>query len=223
MRNPKPHLIFSLNLSLCLLLIACNSEYTFKKRGYFKIELPAKEYKLFEQPGYPYTFEYPTYANIIKDSTFFESEAENPWWINIDLPRFNGRIYISYNVIGDKIKRKIKNTDGREVDTTVYNTLQNLVNGSYNLTYKHTYKASGIDDSIFVTPNGVQGIYFRLGGNTATANQFLVTDSVKNFLRGALYFDATPNEDSLGMVNEYLRKDLLHLVNTFQWKNNTPK
>lgn len=212
-----------LSIAGCFVLIACNSEYTFKKRGYFKIELPEKEYKKFEQPGYPYTFEYPVYGNIIKDSTFFESEAENPWWINIDVPRFNGRIYISYNIIGDKVKRKIKNAEGREIDTVVQNTLQSLVNGSYNLTYKHTYKASGIDDSVFVTRNRIQGIYFRLGGNTATANQFLVTDSVKNFLRGALYFDATPNEDSLGMVNEYLRKDLLHLVNTFQWKNITPK
>lgn len=223
MKYPGPYFFTILFIAGCLALIACNSEYTFKKRGYFKIELPEKEYKQFEQPGYPYTFEYPVYGNIIKDSTFFESEAENPWWINIDVPRFNGRIYISYNIIGDKVKRKIKNTEGREIDTVIQNTLQSLVNGSYNLTYKHTYKASGIDDSVFVTRNGIQGIYFRLGGNTATANQFLVTDSVKNFLRGALYFDATPNEDSLGMVNEYLRKDLLHLINTFQWKNNTPK
>ena len=223
MKYPPLYFLTVLFIAGCLVLIACNSEYTFKKRGYFKIELPEKEYKQFEQPGYPYTFEYPAYANIIKDSTFFESEAENPWWINIDVPRFNGRIYISYNIIGDRIKRKIKNTEGREIDTVVQNTLQSLVNGSYNLTYKHTYKASGIDDSVFVTRNGMQGIYFRLGGNTATANQFLVTDSVKNFLRGALYFDATPNEDSLGMVNDYLRKDLLHLINTFQWKNNTSK
>ncbi len=223
MKYPKLYSLIVISIACCLVLIACNSEYTFKKRGYFKIELPEKSYRQFEQPGYPYTFEYPAYANIIKDSTFFESEAENPWWINIDVPAFNGRIYISYNIIGDKIKRKIKNAEGREMDTTVQNTLQSLVNGSYNLTYKHTYKASGIDDSVFVTRNGVQGIYFRLGGNTATANQFLVTDSVKNFLRGALYFDATPNEDSLGMVNDYLRKDLLHLINTFQWKSNTPK
>jgi hypothetical protein len=223
MKYSKLYSLIAVSVAACLILIACNSEYTFKKRGYFKIELPEKSYRQFEQPGYPYTFEYPTYATILKDSTFFESEAENPWWINIDVPRFNGRIYISYNIIGDKIKRKIKNTEGHEIDTTVQNTLQSLVNGSYNLTYKHTYKASGIDDSVFVTRNGIQGIYFRLGGNTATANQFLVTDSVKNFLRGALYFDATPNEDSLGMVNDYLRKDLLHLINTFQWKNNTPK
>ena len=78
--------------------------------------------------------------------------------------------------------------------------------------------ATGIQDSLFTTRAGIKGIYFNLGGNTATANQFFVTDSTKNFLRGALYFDATPNADSLGVVNEFLKKDLLHLINTLQWR-----
>ncbi|MEN9525665.1 MAG: hypothetical protein RLZZ256_1049, partial [Bacteroidota bacterium] len=71
------------------------------------------------------------------------------------------------------------------------------------------------------TPNGVEGIYFSLGGNTATANQFFLTDSTRHFLRGALYFDATPNADSLGIVNDFLKKDLLHLINTLQWSGRT--
>lgn len=61
--------------------------------------------------------------------------------------------------------------------------------------------------------------FFRIGGNTATANQFLVSDSVKHFLRGALYFDATPNEDSLRPVNAFLKEDLRHLVNTLKWRD----
>ena len=65
---------------------------------------------------------------------------------------------------------------------------------------------------------GVTGIFFRVGGNAATARQFYVTDSVKHFLRGALYFDATPNEDSLSVVNEFLQEDMKHLINTLRWK-----
>jgi hypothetical protein len=53
----------------------------------------------------------------------------------------------------------------------------------------------------------------------ATAHQFFVTDSVRHFLRGALYFDATPNADSLGIVNDFLLTDLKHMVNTLQWRN----
>ncbi|MBS1655407.1 MAG: hypothetical protein JSU05_11220 [Bacteroidetes bacterium] len=185
---------------IAAVVLSCNSDYTFKKRGYFKIHFPEKKYQLFDKPGYPYSFEYPVYANIVKDSTFFESKPENDWWINIDFPQFGGRMYVSYKEIGK-------------------NKFDSLVNDAFTMSYKqHTYKASAIDDSVMHTPNNVDGIYFSLSGNTATANQFFLTDSVKHFLRGALYFDATPNEDSLGIVNDFLKKDLQHLINTLKWK-----
>nr|MCU0395129.1 hypothetical protein [Chitinophagaceae bacterium] len=98
------------------------------------------------------------------------------------------------------------------------NDFSKLVNDAYNLTYKHTYKASAIDDSLMTTPNGVHGVFFRVAGNAATANQFFLTDSSRHFLRGALYFDVTPNEDSLQPVNQFLLEDMRHLVNTFRWK-----
>lgn len=183
------------------LLPACNSNYTVnKKRGYFKIDFPEKQYQLFDQPGYPYRFEYPVYANVIKDTSFFESKPENDWWINIDFPRFSGRVFVSYKKIGK-------------------NKFDSLVNDAFTMSYKqHTYKASSIEPEPFRTPNNIEGIYFTLTGNTATANQFFATDSVRHFLRGALYFDATPNEDSLSVVNEFLKKDLRHIINTLQWK-----
>jgi gliding motility-associated lipoprotein GldD len=83
---------------------------------------------------------------------------------------------------------------------------------------QHDDVSTGIEDSVMRTPNGTEGIYFSLGGNTATANQFFVTDSTKHFLRGALYFNATPNADSLGIVNDFLKQDLMHLINTLKWK-----
>jgi gliding motility-associated lipoprotein GldD len=86
------------------------------------------------------------------------------------------------------------------------------------MTFKHTLKASSINDSLFRTPNGISGVYFSVGGNAATANQFFVSDSTKHFLRGALYFDASPNADSLQPVNEFLEQDLKHLINSFSWK-----
>src|SRR5215510_10916909 len=82
-----------------VVLIACNSPYTFKKKGYFKIDFPEKKYQVFDQPGYPYTFEYPVYAMIVRDTSFFGDKPENPWWINIDVPSLNGRVYISYKQI----------------------------------------------------------------------------------------------------------------------------
>jgi gliding motility-associated lipoprotein GldD len=181
------------------LVFSCNSPYAYKKKGYFKIDFPEKKYQVFDEPGYPYRFEYPVYAVITRDSSFFGEATENPWWINIDVPRFGGRIYISYK--------------------EVKNNFDSLVNDGYKMAYKqHTEIATSIVDSPVVTRNKVEGVFFTLGGNTATANQFFLTDSTHHFLRGALYFDATPNEDSLRIVNDYLKEDLQHLINTLQWK-----
>jgi hypothetical protein len=80
--------------------LPATAAYTPKPTGYFKIDFPEKKYQLFDQPGYPYSFEYPVYAKIVKDSTFFGEETENPWWINVDFPQFAGRIYVSYKAIG---------------------------------------------------------------------------------------------------------------------------
>jgi gliding motility-associated lipoprotein GldD len=201
-----------------LAFVSCNSEYLPKPVGYYKIDFPDHQYRVFDQPGYPYRFEYPVYATVVKDSSYFGDAPENPWWINIDFPQFNGRIYVSYNIIGGKTTYKIKAEGGGYKDSIAINTFPNLIDGSYKLTYKHSSKASSIEDSLIETRNNIHGIYFRVGGNAATANQFFLTDTVKNFLRGALYFDTTPNEDSLRPVNDFLMKDMLHLINTFEWK-----
>jgi gliding motility-associated lipoprotein GldD len=192
---------FLVSIFFAIILFACNSDYTIgKKRGYFRIDFPEKAYQKFDEPGYPYSFEYPVYASIIKDTTFFEVKPENPWWINIDFPRFAARVHVSYKEIGK-------------------NNFDSLVNDAFQMSYKqHTYKASAIEPQEIITPNNIHGMYFTLSGNTATANQFFLTDSVKHFLRGALYFSAIPNEDSISVVNDFLKKDLWHLINTFKWK-----
>lgn len=193
-------MLFSLAGSILIWFASCNSDYTPRPRGYFKIDFPDKQYQVFDKPGYPYAFEYPTYANVVKDSSFFGEATENPWWINIDFPQFGGKMHISYKEIGK-------------------NKFDKLINDAFTMTNKHTVKANSIEDSLIDNPNNVHGIYFRVGGNVATANQFFLTDTTRHFLRGALYFDATPNEDSLAVVNDFLLQDMRHLIQTFRWKN----
>lgn len=184
---------------ILLTMISCNSDYIIRPKGYFKIELPKHEYRVFDKPDFPYSFEYPVYGNIIRDTTYFEDKPENPYWINVNFPSLHGKIYISYKEIGE-------------------NKFDKLVDDAFRLTYKHSAKATAINDSLMRTPNGISGIFFTVGGNAATAQQFFVSDSVKHFLRGALYFDATPNEDSLAVVNDFLEVDMKHLINTLKWK-----
>ncbi len=198
-------------------LLSCNSSYTSKKQGYFKIDFPKREYVKFDNPGFPYSFEYPVYAQVVKDSSYFDSSSQNPYWININFPTFNGKIFISYKNISGTSIYKVKSAAGYR-DSLGKNNFQNMVNDSYNLTYKNDIKAYSIEDSIMHTPNNITGIFFRLSGSVATAKQFFLSDTVHNFLRGALYFDATPNEDSLRPVNAFLQEDMMHLINTLKWK-----
>lgn len=182
-----------------LLLMACNSSYTPRPRGYFAIDFPQRAYQVFDQPGFPYSFEYPVYAKVVRDTSFFGEATENPWWINIDFPQFGGKIHISYKAIGN-------------------HQLNKLVNDAFVMTNKHNLKAYSIEDSLMRNPAGVPGVYFKVGGDVATAHQFFLTDSTRHFLRGALYFDATPNEDSLRPVNAFLQAEMKHLIQTFRWK-----
>lgn len=201
----KPLVRNALQIFVCTSLVvmatlwSCNSPFTPKPRGYYQIPLPEKQYRSFDSAGYPYAFEYPVYSNVVKDSSFFGEATENPWWVNIDFPQFNGRIYISYKQIGA-------------------NSFEKLLSDAFNLTNKHSQKAYSIEDSLVQTPNRVSGMFFRVGGDVATSYQFFLTDSTRHFLRGALYFEASPNQDSLAVVNQFVADDMRHLINTFRWK-----
>src|SRR4051794_32796572 len=121
------------NVALIIFLFSvvafsCNSDYTIRQKGYFKIELPKHQYKLFDRPGYPFSFEYPVYSTVLQDTTFFEDKPENPYWVNVDFPSLNGRIYISYKDVNK-------------------NNFDRLVDDAFKLTYKHSTKATGIRDS----------------------------------------------------------------------------
>ncbi len=193
---------FPILLSFSLLLMlwsACDEDtYIPKPRGYYKIVFPEKKYQEFYMTGYPYSFEYPTYANIEKDTMFFERKAENPWWINVNFPELGGKIFVSYKTISPQ------------------QTLAKLLEDTYQMSYYHTKKADFINDSVFHIGN-VHGASYDVGGNAASAFQFYATDSIHHFLRGALYFDTTPNVDSLKPVNAFLRADIMHLIQTLKW------
>jgi gliding motility-associated lipoprotein GldD len=191
---------FIVGCLICLLYCSCESEdFTPKQRGYYKIEFPERTYVTFNQESYPYSFEFPAYASIEKDTLFFDQKAENPWWININFKSLGGKVYLSYKIIN------------------AANPLKKLLEDSYQMSHFHTKKADYINEPEFHTPNNVHGIYYDVGGNAASAFQFFATDSVKHFLRGALYFDATPNADSLKPINEFLIEDIMHMVNTLKW------
>lgn len=87
------------------------------------------------------------------------------------------------------------------------------------MTYKHTVKASSIEEIALSRPDQrVFGFYFRVGGNAASSSQFYLTDSARHFLRGAVYFESEARADSLEPLINYMRADLEHLLETFRWQ-----
>lgn len=206
-------------LVTCVFLLACNSPYVSKKKGYYRIDFPEHQYTRFDKPGFPYSFEYPVYAEVVQDSTYFDATPENPYWINIDFPRYQARIFLSYKIIGGRAIYKVKQPDGSYRDSSGVNYFDRMVNDAFNLTNKNEIVATSIRDSVFTTANGVSGVYFKVGGDAATARQFFMSDSTRHFIRGALYFQATPNADSIRPVQEFLQKDILHLISSFRWKD----
>jgi gliding motility-associated lipoprotein GldD len=173
---------------------SCSQNYTPKPRGYFRIDFPDKKYVPY-QNNFPYSFEYPLYG-IIKPDTNINAE---PYWLNIEFPRFKTKIHLSY-------KRVNRNLAGFIEDTR-------------KLAYRHTIKADAIDEVLIQnTKNNVYGIIYNIKGNAASSMQFFATDSTKNFIRGALYFTAQPNKDSLAPAIEFFGKDVEHFIQTLKWK-----
>lgn len=193
-----------INLIYILLVLAflngCREEtYTPKPRGYFSVNLPEKKYQQFDKPGYPFRFEYPVYAVAEKDSTFFDQKAENPWWLNLNIDTLGAKVYLSYKIISPQ------------------QPLSKMLEDSYFMSHYHTKRADYIKEPVFHTSNNVHGIFYEVGGNAASSFQFYATDSHKHFIRGALYFNVTPNADSLKPMNEFLAKDMEHFIQTLQW------
>jgi gliding motility-associated lipoprotein GldD len=217
MRNTLFMLLFGLTLGLA----ACNSDYTPKPRAYFNIPLPEKrDYKSFNDAAFPYSFEYPAYAVVLKDSSYFGEKPENPYSVNIEFPLLKCKFYLSYKIVGGQTIYKIPDPQtGRYKDSAAINTFDKLLSDAFDLSAKNTvYKGAGAGDSLMRTPNGIAGVFFRAEGNAASPMQFFLSDTTRHFLRGSVYYDASPNADSTAPVTQFLYPDLQQLINTLKWK-----
>lgn len=173
----------------------CRESTAPKPRGYFRIDLPARNYRLYDTVC-PFMFEYPVYGNISYDV----GKVIEPCWFNIDFPHYNAKIHVSYKVIN--------------------NNLESIIRESNDFAYSHSVKADAIAEQPWQNvKNKVYGMLFDIKGNTASSVQFFVTDSTKHFLRGALYFSVQPDQDSLAPVIQFFREDIVHMIETFKWKN----
>jgi gliding motility-associated lipoprotein GldD len=177
-------------------LIGCEQAFLPKPPGYNRIDLPSHAFKNLST-GYPYQIDYSSYAQVEADSFNIAEEA----WINLNYADFGAKVHLTYKEIGDNVEFK------------------KLSNDAFRLTSQHQVKAYGIEEAVLLTPEGYTGVVAELTGEVPTQFQFFVTDSTKNFLRGALYFNTAMKNDSLSPVIEFIKEDMIHLMNSVKFEN----
>jgi gliding motility-associated lipoprotein GldD len=184
------------NLYLIVLLTfifaSCrNNDPVPRPKAYFRIDTPEKSYKAYDDEC-PFKFELPVYSFIVK-------EKEDFCWLNIWFPANGATIYLTYKTIDKDLSLHIED--------------------SHEFVYKHVVKADAIEEIPYENDSlRVFGMLYDLKGNTASSVQFYLTDSTNHFLRGSLYFDVPPNKDSLSPVIDFIREDIIHMIETFEWK-----
>lgn len=183
-----------------LLTAACGSDssetYVPKPKAYPRFDLPAPNYVLLE-PTHPYQFEYNKVARILPD-TFQNAE---PHWIFISYPAFQASVQITYKPIRNDVNR-----------------LRSMLEDSYKLAARHKIKAYAVEQRTMKLKSGLEASLIDIAGEVPSQVQFVTTDSTTHFLRGALYFNTATQNDSLQPIIQYIRKDVLHLLNTLKWR-----
>lgn len=193
----KINLLVNLGIVLSLLISCTGNVPTPKPRGFFNIALPEKKYQEYTG-GCPFTFDYPTYAQMLPD----RDRGAQPCWNNLNFPHFNGRLHLTYHPVKSQAE------------------FVKLVEYARELAFKHTVKANAIDQKLINYPEKkVYGVYYAIEGNTASSVQFFLTDSVRHYFRGALYFNERPQADSIAPVVKFIKKDIDVMISSFKWKN----
>lgn len=174
-------------------LLGCEETFTPKPKGFNRIDLPEAKYRRIGTE-YPYQFEYSTLASI-------EEDDSEDYWINLNYKDFDAIVQLTYKDLTDP-----------------KNEAEIIMNEAFELTKKHMVKAYSIEESLIGMKNGQVASVAELEGEVPTQFQFYTSDTTTHFFRGALYFNTALKNDSLAPVIEFIKKDIVHMLNTFEWK-----
>ena len=183
-------LFFSIVVLLTMSNASCKEDTLPKPKAQLRLEYKDADYKDLNS-NCPYIFQYSTQAT---------SRSNSKCWININYPKLNASINITYRPVNNNLKELFREAE--------------------KLTFNHAIKADGISSVPFENKrNKTYGAIYEVTGNAASPLQFHLTDSTKNFITGAVYFNVEPNYDSIVPAVKYLEKDLKHLMETLKWKD----
>ena len=170
-------------------VFSCKNDVIPKPSGYLRLDYPVAQYVHFED-ACPFTFDVNSKA-IVKQKGDCNFE--------ISYPKMKATVYLSYKPVNNNINL--------------------LLRDAQKLTYEHVIKADDILEQPYLNPKKkVYGMFYQVDGNAATNSQFYVTDSIKHFVAGSVYFYAKPNFDSIMPAASYVRNDMQNLMESLKWK-----
>lgn len=193
-QNRIGYRIVSLLVWGLFLCVGCTKVSTPKPYGYYRIAIPDTSYVAFDTrfPDWPYSF-------ALSKNAIPQPRQDEPYWLNIYYPSLDATVHCSYK--------------------PVRHNLRELTNDALEFVYRNASFANAIPEREYSHPEAdVYGVLFDLEGNTASSCQFFITDSTRHFFRASVYCNCPPNADSLAPVYEYLRKDVIRMVETFEWR-----
>ncbi|MXV37625.1 gliding motility lipoprotein GldD [Flavobacteriaceae bacterium Ap0902] len=183
----------SIFIIILMILIGCSDDQLPKPYGEVRLEYPEAVYTTFETEC-PFMFEYSSLA--------IKKPKDSICSYNIYYPNMKATIYLTYEEIPD---------------TGIYDLIQDSEKSVYE---PHTSRATYIEPKLIVRERAhVFGTLYELGGESAMNYQFHLTDSTHHFLRGSVYFRSHPKPDSLAPALSYIKKDVMRLMETLQWRN----
>jgi|AntRauTorckE5430_2_1112549.scaffolds.fasta_scaffold00760_2 gliding motility-associated lipoprotein GldD len=188
---------------IVLIITACGeADYVPKPRIYPKVELPVRAYKNFDVAFCNFTFLQSEAAEVQQKQEFFGQPTANACWFNLYYPALNGSIHFTYYPI------------------TKEKPLYEFVKDIYKMEEQHLQKATYMDHAAIVKrEDNVFGELTDIGGDVGMPFQFFLTDSTTHFVRAGLTFNTVSNSDSLAPVIEYVKEDMIKLIDSFKWKD----
>lgn len=174
-------------------MMACNRVEEPKPRGDVRIDLPEHRYDTLSI-GRPFCLEVPVYAQVEQPEALASEGG-----FNLVFPDFDATLYMTYKPVDGNLDRYLR-------DAQI-------------MVQRAAREPSDVQVSAMSMPDRrAFGALYDIGGDAASAVQFVLTDSLQHFLRGALYFGHPVRRDSVEPVIRFLRQDIGHLMETVSWK-----
>lgn len=183
---------FLLFFSIVIIFTSCKEDTLPKPKAFLALEYPVATYEQVDL-NCPYRFEKNDISRVVS------AKGNKACWINLNYPLLDATVFITYQPVN--------------------NNIDSLLMDAQRLPLQHTIKADYIEGDVYTNrENRTFGMFYEVDGNAASQAQFYLTDSIKHFITGSLYFNKKPNFDSIMPAAAYLKKDMKHLMETLRWQ-----